>query len=258
MQNAPPGPAPNYPIESVDKALRVMKLFMERTSITVSEASDELEVGRSTAHRLLAMLVYHGFVRQDPRSRVYVPGPTLVDLGLAVVRQMDVRQVARPYLAALANDVGETVHLATLVGTEVVYVECVEGPRAVRFGNRVGMTVPAYSGAMGKALLAELDTEEIHRLFPSTRLHRVTPRSPGTRRELEDRLDEVRRDGYATNVEENEAGLSSIAAAVTDARGILHGAVSVGGPSDRLPLTRLREFAPKVVGCAHQIGEALS
>jgi DNA-binding IclR family transcriptional regulator len=257
MQNDTMGPSPNYPIESVDKALRVMKLFMARPSITVSEASDELEVGRSTAHRLLAMLVYHGFVRQDGRSRAYLPGPTLVELGLAVVRQMDIRVIAHPYLEALSKEVGETVHLATLVGPEVLYIDCVEGEKSLRLGNRVGRSVPAYASATGKVLLAQLEPEEVRRLFPSGRLRRLTPRSVASRRELETQLPKIQANGYAINVEENEEGLSSIAVPILDGAGNVHGAVAVGGPSTRLTPDALERLSPKVVGCARQISAAL-
>ena len=71
-------------------------------------------MAQSTAHRLMAMLAYHDFVRQDPFSRAYRAGPALIDVGLSVVRAMDIRSIARPFLEELMQQVGETVHLATL------------------------------------------------------------------------------------------------------------------------------------------------
>ena len=78
-----PGQPPAYPIASVDHALRLLMLFRDRPRVRLSEASEYLGVAHSTAHRLMAMLAYHGFVRQEPGSRAYLAGPALVEIGLA-------------------------------------------------------------------------------------------------------------------------------------------------------------------------------
>jgi DNA-binding IclR family transcriptional regulator len=81
-----PQAAPAYPIASVDNALRLLMLFRDTPRVRLSEASEHLGVAHSTAHRLMAMLAYHGFVRQEPGSRAYLAGPALVEIGLAAVR----------------------------------------------------------------------------------------------------------------------------------------------------------------------------
>ena len=73
------GAEPAYPIRSVDNALRLIRLFNERDTLRLTDACGYLGVAHSTAHRLLAMLVHHGFVQQDPQSRTYRPGPTLLE-----------------------------------------------------------------------------------------------------------------------------------------------------------------------------------
>src|SRR5215218_8429335 len=85
-----------YPIASVDNALRLVLLFGESSAVRVADAAAHLGVARSTAHRLIRMLAFHGFVRQDPSSRAYVAGRALIDVGLSVVSRMDLRAVARP------------------------------------------------------------------------------------------------------------------------------------------------------------------
>ena len=92
------GAEPAYPIASVDNALRLIRLFNDRDSLRLADACSYLGVAHSTAHRLLAMLIHHGFVQQDPQSRTYRPGPTLLEIGLAVVESSDVRTKARPML----------------------------------------------------------------------------------------------------------------------------------------------------------------
>ncbi len=83
--------APRYPINSVDNALKLLLMFREQQVIRVSEASATLGVGRSTAHRLLAMLEFHGFIEQDADTKAYRSGPALAEIGLAIVQSMDFR-----------------------------------------------------------------------------------------------------------------------------------------------------------------------
>src|SRR5690625_86064 len=99
---------PQYPIESVDNALKLLVLFSERSQVRLGEASAYLGVASSTAHRLLAMLRYRGFVRQDPSSKVYEPGPVLASMGLAAPGDGRLRLRARPILERLWSDVRET------------------------------------------------------------------------------------------------------------------------------------------------------
>jgi IclR family acetate operon transcriptional repressor len=225
---------PSYPIESVDNALRLLLMFREQDSIRVSEAGAAIGVARSTAHRLLAMLQYHGFVAQDEASRAYRAGPALVDVGLSVVRHMDIREQARPYLERLAQDVAETVHLAVLRGQDVVFVDSVETTRAVRVGSRTGASMPAHCTAGGKALLAALTGAQVKELFPQGRIKGLTPNSITTRAELEKELDKIRDDGYAINIGESEPDISALAMAIGDGeRGTL-GVVSISAPISRL------------------------
>src|SRR5947209_268170 len=157
--------APAYPIASVDNALRLLVLFRDRPRVRLSEASEYLGVAHSTAHRLMAMLAFHGFVRQEADSRAYVAGPVLTEIGLAAVRELDIRLHARPALEQLAATLGETVHLAVLEGGSVRYLDAVESPRALRVAARTGTTLAANCTASGKALLAELPDAQVTALF---------------------------------------------------------------------------------------------
>jgi len=227
-----PGPRPTYPIESVDNALRLVLLFRERERIGVAEASVEIGVARSTAHRLLAMLIYRGFVVQDPESRQYMAGPALAQVGLAVVHRMDIRPVARPHLENLADEIQETVHLVVLRGGSVFFIDCVESSKAVRVASRVGQVLPAYSTSAGKALLAAMKPEEVRWLYAEL-LEPVTEFTIRERSALESELEQIRERGYATNSSESELGVSSVGVAICQDTAPI-GALSVAAPVDRL------------------------
>src|ERR1700731_5058294 len=95
--------APQYPIESVDKALKLLLLLGERPEIRLSEAARYLGVAPSTAHRLLAMLAYRGFVRQDPVSKAYLPGPSLTGVAFAIFGRLAIKQSAAPIMRSLSE-----------------------------------------------------------------------------------------------------------------------------------------------------------
>ncbi|MEV0636029.1 helix-turn-helix domain-containing protein, partial [Streptomyces sp. NPDC050619] len=137
------GPAPQYPIESVDNALRVLLLLGERNELRLTEVAQYLGVATSTAHRLLAMLTYRGFIRQAERGKAYVPGTALTGVAFSILQRFDVRQALHPFLERLNAQLQETVHLGVLDGTTVRFVDALESPRAVRVASRLGQSMPA-------------------------------------------------------------------------------------------------------------------
>jgi DNA-binding IclR family transcriptional regulator len=249
----PPGSPPQYPIEAVDKAFQMLNLFREQRRLRLSDAREALGLTQSRAHRLMAMLVYHGFAVQDGVTRTYQPGPALVDLGLSVVQGMDIRSVARPVLEELAADLGETTALGVLEGDRIRFVDAVESELFLRVASRVGKVLPAHATSLGKALLAELPDQTLRVLYPAERLDPVTARTIVRRSALEEQLRLVRRRGYAVNASESEEGISSVAMAVRDpARGAV-AAISVAAPAGRMPAAQIKIVAERLAVAVESI-----
>ena len=153
-------------------------MFETQKVIRVNEASRDMGLSRSTVHRMLSTLHYHQFVEQDDLSRAYGPGPALVDIGLAVIRNMDIRAMAHAVLVELAEETNETVHLGVQRGATMVYLDSVESAQMVRTGSRVGWTLQAHASASGKALLAALSDAELRSSTPTSNFRlRRAPRS---------------------------------------------------------------------------------
>ena len=150
---------PTYALSSVDHALRLAQLLQQEGPLTVSEAAERLGVARSTAHRLLAMLVYRDFAEQG-KDRRYLPGPALYPAGLAPEQTLTLKEVARPHLQMLVAKVNETANLVVRVGTQVRFVTTVECDQVLRVGDRAGRVLPAHLASGGKALLAALDDRQ--------------------------------------------------------------------------------------------------
>jgi len=226
--------APTYSIESVDCALRVLRMLCERKEVRVSEVAEHLGVAQSTAHRLLSMLLHHGFARQDEKRGGYRTGPQILEMGFAAIREMDVRQYARPILDEVRVRINETVHLAIPYGQDVFYVEGVESGHQLRVGLRVGNFLPANCVGLGKALLAAMPKQDFYRLFPSQELRSLTPNSVANRDDLERQLDEIRELGFARSRAESDDGVGSVAVAVLDKAGTPRAAISVSAPLVRI------------------------
>lgn len=248
----PPNAPPSYPIGSVDNALKLLARFGTQREIRMTDAAQYLGVAGSTAHRLLAMLEYHGFVVQDPVSRLYAAGPALVALGLSVAGSLS--SYARPVMLELSRAVGETVSLSVLREQDSFFLDSVECDQVLRISSRAGVSLPAYCTSGGKAMLACLTTDELRLLYPRDRLRPLTDASIRTRSALEAELEAVRGRGYGTNFGESEKDLSAVGAAILDQAGRVRGAVAVAAPGVRLGPEEAAALAPEVMRAAKEIG----
>ena len=254
MQNK--GAPPPYPIASVDNALTLLSLIAERDRVRVSEAADVLGTARSTAHRLLAMLQYHGFALRDDLNKTYTAGPSLIRVGLSAVEGQSLRQAARPVLERLCDEVSETVHLARLYDASVVFLDSVETSRGLRVGSRLGRIMLAHCTACGKAMLAQLSHEDLERMYPEGTLDQMTPQSNATLAQLEEELGAVRERGYATNFEESEDGLAAVAAAIPDQPRGAQAAITIAAPVTRIDDTMVEVLAEAVQRAAAEVRDA--
>jgi IclR family transcriptional regulator, acetate operon repressor len=250
--------SPTYPIGSVDSALRLLVLVGKRERVRISDASTELNVARSTAHRLMQMLQYHGFVEQDPNSKAYGAGPVLVGMGLQAVRNLPFRQLARSHMEALAEEVEETVILtARQPGTDVMCLDTVEGKRALRVGSRTGFVIKLHSSASGRALLSTLPTAEIMTLYPAPELPISERKSLRLRSELLADIEQTRDRGYAIQHDETEPDISVVAAPVRTLDGSGAFALAIMVATSRMSTEAERLFADAVVRHANELAASL-
>lgn len=218
-------------VESVHRALVLMKLVIEEGSISVTEAAGVLDVNASTAHRLLATLAQDSFAVQggDKRYRV---GPALQHPGL-IAPIPKLTATLRPAMEALFERTGETVHIATLVGTRINHLAGIEATQHVlRFGLRVGVWLPAHITSGGKALLADLTDDEVEARY---RLALTGPRGSKLDVDIEslcEQLADVRDSRVAWNFEESEPGVAALSISVGEIGG-QRAALSIAAPIAR-------------------------
>lgn len=208
-------------ITSVDRALTLLRKVIDDGSITVTAAAELLGVSPSTTSRLLATLEAKEFLSRGSK-REFLLGPAL---DRTTAGPSDPRATLRPYLEQLFELADETVHLATLVGTEVHHLDGIGAHhRTIVHAAMPDWTFPAHRTSQGRAMLAELSMEELQARYPDA--------SPADIRAFYEDLQPVRDQGYATNFERSEKGVAALSVSLGERDGV-HLALSAA-----LPITR--------------------
>jgi len=244
-------------LSSVATSVRLLKAFSEeQVEIGISDLARRLGIAKSTVHRLAVTLVADGMLEQNPDTGKYRLGIALFRLGSLVRRRMIMSNEARPLLRELREKVNETVHLAVLDGSEIMYVFNLESTQAIRMRSDVGVRKPAYCTAEGQAILAFQPSEVIERVVGDG----LAPRTPQTitdPNKLRKVLDGVRVRGCAIEDEESELGMRCIAAPLRNDAGEVVAAIGLAGPVSRLSKKALATFIPHVIETATAISARL-
>jgi IclR family KDG regulon transcriptional repressor len=215
-------------IQSLDRALNILDLFDEYTTeLKITEISVRMDLHKSTVHSLLKTLQMHAYIDQDPETGKYRLGMRLLEKGQLLLQRLDIRAVARKHLENLTAQTGQTTHLVILDGKEGVYIDKVEGEKAAIRYSRIGRRVPLHSSAVGKALIAFRNTEEVELLLTNYQFVVQTASTIRDKEALLNELSQVREQGYAVDDQENEPGVRCAAAPIYDHSGQVSAAMSI-------------------------------
>jgi len=247
---------PSYLIQSVDHALRIAAMLQLEGELTVSEVAERLGVARSTAHRLLSMLVYRDFAVQDDR-RVYRAGPVLELAAHSPSVASRLRAAALPHMRRLAGVLDESVNLAIRTGHTVRSIASAECFQSLRVSSREGMVFPAHRTTAGLLLLAELSDAELESVYPEERYAGRPEDRPDLAR-LRAELARVRRQGFVVNQGRSERGVVAIGVPLRDAGGEALAGLSVSMPSGRYDRNRLPSWVDALTRAAGTIESALA
>jgi len=218
---------------SLAKGFRVLETFeASEPELNLSRIAQKADLDAGTAFRLVKTLVNLGYLRQVDGVKRYRLSPKVLDLGFHAIAGMDVNESARPILRSLVGQVNEAASISVLEGSDIVYIERVQAG-FVRLGVnvRIGSRVPAYCTAAGHAILAHLPPERRMEVLTARPRARLTPSTPTSIQEIEQRLARVLETGYALSDQDTVPGLRVLAAPILDADRHPYGAVSVAAPS---------------------------
>lgn len=206
------------------------------TSLGVNELARRTDIPKATVSRLVKEMEREGFLERSGTKLGL--GLRLFELGQRASRRRSVREVALPFMADLREATGQTIHLAVLDGTEVVYVEILRGRDAPRFPSAVGRRLPAHATGIGKALLAGSPREVVDAALAQG-LARVGPRTitaPGT---LRRQLKWIASSGIAYEHEESAPGVACVASAIGVDDGPPIAAISASGWIGKVDIRRV-------------------
>ena len=243
----------NYIVKPVAKALQVLAYVAEEgRELALTEICYKVRLPKTTVFRYLQTLCAAGLLAYDPVSDRYRTGVRLWALGQMAGRRSVLCEVTLPIMRRLRDRFNETVNLAELDGSEVIYLEMVESRRSLRMQAKIGSHDPAYTTAVGKAMLAFLPPERLPDHLPAA----LAPRTSGTVSELEalrSQLAEARTRGFALDQGENEEGARCVGAPIFGPGGSVIAGLSVSAPEGRMGGSQEKQIAAALVEAAAEI-----
>ena len=223
-----------YGVRAVQRAFDVLDVLAAADrplSLTAIAGRAELTV--STTFRLLRTLHERGLVTMQPEDGTYRLGARILGLSNALLRQLDVVEIARPHLVAMRNAVNETVLLCVRMEDDWVRAAQVEAMQPVRRVHEIGERQPLYAGCVGKIFLAAMADDELEEYLTRTSLVPLSPTTPTEARTLRRQVARVRALGYAESVNERGGGGAGVAVAARDHAGRVVAAIEIAAPMTR-------------------------
>lgn len=245
-------------VQSFERGLAVIRSFgADAPAQSLSDVARATELSRATARRLLHTLEAAGYVRRD--GSIFELTPKVLELGYAYLSSHTLPDLARPHLEKLSTEVHESTSVAVLDGASIVYVARVQANRVMQVSIGIGTRFEAYRTSLGRAILAWRDPSEVADLWASSDRSRPTDATVTDLAQLQERLAQVREDGYAVVDQELEVGVRSVAAPIRDADGIAVAAVNVSTHASRTTKADIRRVVvPPLLRTAEAITTALT
>jgi len=247
------------PAIAVDRALNILEAASQRREgLTNSELSRRLGIPKSSASYILRTLERRGYLRRDSESGRYRLGLKLLSLGGEAQANLDLADIALPFMRGLVERVGLTCHLAVLDQGEAVYVEKVEAPGFFKVNTWVGRRMYLHSTSVGKCLIGWLPKEERESLLRDQNLKKRTAKTITSMSRLLIELEHVREHGYAVDDEENSPGARCVGAPIFDSLGNVIAALGVSGTLSQVDRSKLPRIAEALKETSRRITRQLA
>jgi IclR family acetate operon transcriptional repressor len=246
----------DHTLGSLDRGLAALELIARRGEAKLAELARELGTSRTTMFRVLETLRARGFAEHVAVSHTYRLGPGARALA-AQATKSTVSRLAEPVMAELRNQTGETVNLIGVHGGRLVYEAVLEGRYSLRSLPALGQAVAAHCSALGKAVLAGSPVAVRELLLGPEPYQRFTKHTVTTRTGLAAELEATSQRGFAIDEEENEIGLTCVAAAISGVDGRPTWAISVSGLTDRMRRGNVAELGQQLQARCAAISAAL-
>lgn len=246
-------------VKAVDHAFDVLEAFSgEEEELGVTELSKGLGLSKNNVFRLLATFESKGYIEQNKKTENYRLGLKVFELGEIYRHQSGLLKQARPILKELVAECDESAYLAILRGPELIYLDMVDTSQPIKVISRVGLRVPAYCTAIGKAQLAYETEDEIEKVFEGVTLQKFTKTTITSLDKLKEELKKVAAQGYSVDNEEYEREIRCVGVPVRDYTRRVVAGICISGPSFRMSPERVeKELVPLVKEAGRKISQKL-
>lgn len=244
-------------VQALDRGLQLLSLLSRENRISLSTLAMQAGMPPSTAHRLLMTLQNQRFAEFDERTQEWMIGVEAFRVGSGFLKRINLIEASRDVMHRLMSETGETANLAIADNGDVVFVTQVETNNPIRAFFRPGTRSPMHASGAGKALLAQLSTDELESLLQKKGLPEFTPRTLTHPGDLMADLELCRARGWSFDDEERYAGMRCIAAPVFNAHGEAVAGISVSGPSARFTDDSISRLSSAVRRAAADLGQNL-
>ncbi|OBR92344.1 transcriptional regulator KdgR [Clostridium ragsdalei P11] len=245
-------------VQSVDRSLSIIEVLSDyENGLGITEISEKVNLHKSTVYRLLATLIYKGYVKQNQNNSKYSLTLKLFELGNKKVENMSLTTVALPYLRNLMEKTNEVVHLVVRDGIEMVYVFKAEPQKTIRMYSSIGKRIPMYCTSVGKAMMSQMTEKEVDMIWQQSNIKKLTDKTITDIGDMKKNLKEIRRKGYAIDEQENEIGIRCIGTVIKDYKGELCGAISISGSILTFTTNKVNDFSNWILECANTISKEL-
>ena len=245
-------------IQSVDRALKILDMFLEHDDMSLTEIANNMQLSKSTVSGLVSTLETNGYLERKAHSLRYVLGTQLFRLGSCYSNRLDYKAVAHSFLYDLCQRTNLTVNMAMLRGRNVIYVDNIDPRGMIEFATKEGNVLPAHCTATGKSLLSSLSNEEVRRRYEGVSMEALTKNSITTVDDLIQDLERIRIAGYSIDNFESDVRTFGCGVLVRDAYGGTPVAISVGGlVFSKQDVLQIRESLSDLAKTAEKISQRL-
>ncbi len=247
-----------YAVPAVERAIRIFYYLRDRKAANVSAISNDLGITRSNCFAILKTLQKNNFLTFDGDTKKYALGLAFLDLGRAVVQDLSIIQVVRPWLTRLVERTGLSALVAQRIGeARLMVLDQEKTSKDIRLTVTLGRRIPITYSATGRAVLAYLPDEQVRRLIASIELAPSTPRTMVDPEAILRDVALIRQRGYAIAFEESMVGVTALGAPVFNGSGEPAYALTILGISAAIPEDRLHELGRELSQTAAEVTAAI-
>lgn len=236
------------------RGLSVLELLSEHPGgLELNQIARHMDLPKSTAFNLVHTLQALNYLRFQQENARYYLALRMFEVGSSAINHLDISAVMRQYMNEIFTELNETVHCGLFAGSDILYIDKLESTRSIRMTSHVGVRMPLYCTAMGKAILGALRDDQIDQLFSAVQFTQFTKNTVRDLDELHVQIRRVRAMGYAVEREENNDNVCCVGVAILDRELRPQYALSISVPSFRFDDEKERQYSALLLNAQHKI-----